>query len=424
MNALLVTVTAVAMTRADAWTSRLLGIPAGTLTFAAIVAGFALFVRFDRRPLRAPDGAWWTLLAFYASCFGVGVLFGDTTWAGEWARDNAYFFAVFAVLFHLASTPRAVERLAGTIAACGALVAAVNVAEFLVPSVVHLSHTAGRAAGLLRNANASACAVTLSWTAFVLHARWRPPRRFVALAAPALYLAGVAVTLSRGGFLLAALAVGATTAFARPSRALRAGVALAVAAVVAFGSITVHRVLSAGRTPTVQAVEKMAVFASGRIDDNYRLALARYYARRGAERPWTGWGFEATIRPSPANTDLYTFFGVKGPHNTPVAILAEFGVLPAVLWLAFLALAWARCARIADAGARRTVRVMILVALAQNAFAHDLPVWRPLAAVYALVAVVTARPMGAQPNGAPADTVGAAAPPGDAATPQPQETAT
>ncbi len=406
MNGLVVAIAAVAMTRADGWATRLTGVPMGTATFVGILAVLALVARFDRRPLRAPDALWWTLLAFQVSCFLVGGLFGETPYVAAWARDHAYAFVVFAALFHLAATPGAVASLAGAVAGAGAVVAAVNVAEFAAPSLIHLSHTAGRAAGLLRNANASACAVTLAWTAFVLHARWRPPRRLVALGAPALYLAGVVVTLSRGGLMLAALALAATLGVVRPPRRVRAGAVAALVVVALGGSLAVHRALSAGRTPTIQAIEKVAVFASGRVDDNYRLMLARYYARRFLERPLTGWGFDATIAPSPANTDLFTFFGVKGPHNTPVAILAEFGVLPALLWLAVLAVLWARLGRVADPPARRAARTMLLVAAAQNVFAHDLPVWRPLWAVYALLAVVSADAPRPQPDDPPADNRG------------------
>ena len=390
----------VAFTRADVWATGLTGLPAGTITVLIIVIAVVVALVYEKLPLAAPNAAFAVLVLFFSTAFLTGALFGQPDHAYSWCRDALYAFVTFTAVFCFSAFKDRYWKLLFVVVGCGILLSVINILEIAFPSAVQLSHSEGRAAGLLKNANTSAFVITSSFVALQLCQRRIP--RFGAWAVPiqVLLFAGVLATFSRAGMLMMTAAVLISIVIELKRRRFLRVLLYSVLAGSVLVTAAAKYFLGSSDLSVLYSVQKIATFVQGRIDDNYRFFLAKYYFLKFLEHPLTGYGFYATVFPSAANTDLVSVFGVKGPHNTPIAILAEFGVIPALFYALAYAVVLLRLTGVENAFDRKYLYLLWFLVLIHNAFAHDSHLSRP---TMVLLGILAAAPVLAKKSPQPGE---------------------
>ncbi len=191
----------------------------------------------------------------------------------------------------------------------------------------------GRARGAFGSPNILASVLALAFPA-ALYATFghRRGRRAPALMAAALILAGLALTLSRGGLLAAAVAMLVMLAWA-PLRRFAIVSATLLAALIPFAASPLGQVDQVN--VVVQRVESVRYQSSSRTDQRPRIYSET--PRMIADHLWTGVG--ASNYPEfaprygivePVSNDTFAH-----AHNIPLTIAAELGIpgLAALVWL-------------------------------------------------------------------------------------------
>lgn len=377
----------VAWTRGDAWASAALGLPFGTLVGTGSV--MVLIVLLALRPNLANRPTLPVLfpLLLFASCLITGTLSGWLPYLGAWLRDSLYALIFFYSVYLLVRGPEQFDRMVKVLVVAGLVAAGVNLAELALPGAVRLSHSVGRSAGLLKNANTSAFVLV---NTLVLMAMASSPGRskittvLLTIARVAVIL-GVLSTLSREGLLLLFITTAVLTVLeAKGGReAVVTPLALLCAAGIALAAS--RRMVASGDPTYLLPLAKINLFLHGSFDDNYRLYLASYYTDKFLARPLLGYGFASTLFPSPANGDLVSLYGILGPHNTFVALATEFGIVPLTIYLLFYICLARRVLSRPRSSVRAHALLLLLLLFLHNFFAHDLLVSRPAMVLLALV---------------------------------------
>jgi O-antigen ligase len=284
----------------------------------------------------------------------------------------------YAVAFAVARASLVTERrlrwLVGAVVLAGALASLYGVAQQLKFDPIWQVLDRGRIFSTLGQANALAAYLVLALPLAIaagLALGW--PRRVVAWVGAGLVATALALTLSRGGYLGAVVAVASLSAvLVRRSMVTRRrlGVAAAVLVVVAMAGVLPPVQASLGRV--VQRAGLTADVAEG--SNASHLDLWAVGVRIAAGYPLLGAGPEmyptlfATYRDSvlpPARARVMASFRPESPHDVPIAI-ADAAGLPALLaYLAIilgaLAAGWKRLR--ASSGAERLLLAAILAAV-------------------------------------------------------------
>jgi O-antigen ligase len=377
----------IALTRADAWLTLRTGLPFGTLLSLLIVAAALTVVLFSLRRLNAPNAASGLLFLFYTTAVLTSALAGNCSYGTAWLRDALGAFLTFGVVYCFVSDKNAFYATARVVVACGVALSLVNLAELLNPAQIQLSHSEGRAAGLLKNANVSAFVIVCC---FVVFQMCRPvaggAARWWTAPLQVLLMCGVLATFSRSGMLVLAGVVVVTAAIELRERRKPVALLVAAGAAAATALVAVRIVFDTSDVAVLHAIRKVSAFLSGEVDDNYRFFLVRYYFAKFLDQPLTGYGFYSTVYPSGANTDLRSIFGVLGPHNTPVGILVDFGLMAGAAYLLFLVGVSRGLRSIAENRPRAYLTLLFAVLCVYNVFIHNMYLSRPTMALFALVA--------------------------------------
>ncbi len=197
----------IAFTRADAWLTYRTGLPFGSLTAALMAAAFITVMLFSIRKLTAPNAAFGYLLLFYTTATLTGVFSGNWQYSTAWLRDALAALLTFGTVYCFVSDGNKIDRLTRVIVLCGVVVSLVNLVELFNPGQINLSHSEGRAAGLLKNANVSAFVIVCCFVVHQMSAvRANRRIRWQAVAVNVLMICGVLSTFSRSGMLTLAVA--------------------------------------------------------------------------------------------------------------------------------------------------------------------------------------------------------------------------
>jgi O-antigen ligase len=389
----------IAFTRADAWLSAATGLPFGLAASSLMLLSCLLVLTFTTVPLLAPTRPVYALLLFYLGAFLAGCLSGGSDQAFEWGRDASYACLVFGVVYSFSSNRTKVENAFLTVAGCGLLLSLVNLLELFFPGSIQLSHSEGRAAGLLRNANTSAFAVSCCYIIFMFVCRRlnRASRVFFYLG-QCVYILGVLATFSRQGLIVISICFVAANAITARNRTSFLAVCSILVLTAAAALLILRERLGTGSLSFLYSLDRITSFLQGNLDDNDRWYLAKFYLAKAMEHPLLGYGFNATTTVSTANHDLLSLFGVKGPHNTPIALWVEFGILPLLLYGFFFSLIYVNIKSIPDRIERRLLLLLFFMLLLHNCFAHDLPITRFVLALLALLALPPSVYSGRRPN--------------------------
>jgi hypothetical protein len=383
----------IAFTRADAWLTARTGLPFGSLTGALVAAAFLTVMLFSIRKLTAPNAAFGYLFLFYATATLTGVFSGNWQHSTAWLRDAMAAFLTFGTVYCFVSGEDMLRRLTHLIVLCGIVVSLVNLAELLNPGQINLSHSEGRSAGLLKNANVSAFVIVCC---FVVHqmSRYRRGRRnrirWRTVAVQVLMICGVMSTFSRSGMLTLAMATAGSIFIDVRNRRSPAELLTALGLTVAITVAVLRYMLDTTDIAVLYSLKRITTFLSGEVDDNYRFFLAKYYFTKFLEQPLTGFGFNATVSPSGANMDLQSVFGIKGPHNTFVGILTEFGLAAAAVYSLFLVSVLRGLRFIADTRLRAYLCLLFGIVCVYHIFIHNMYLSRPAMTLFALLALAAA----------------------------------
>ena len=262
-------------------------------------------------------------------------------------------WTIFALAFQLVvddGRPETVRRLLGLLAGAGAVVALVAVVRSggRAPELDAATNVAvGRAVGAFSDPNILATFLALALpAALALAISGRPAQRPLMLGGFAVIVAGLALSLSRGGMLAAAGALVILLAW-RPFRRAAAAVLILLVALTALNSNPL-----AGLQQVDTVLERLVSVqdAGGGVFDQ----RAEMYATTPtiiADHPLFGVGANqfSEVAPSYGIIDPATGFTFEHPHNVALTIAVELGVvgLAALLWAAavLMALLWRACVR-------------------------------------------------------------------------------
>ncbi|MBU8921684.1 MAG: O-antigen ligase family protein [Bacteroidales bacterium] len=332
-----------AFMRLDAWISSVFSLPFGKIMFLLSLSALASSFLFARsRPNRPtfPLLAWFIFILF---SFAIGGIEASGEGVFLWISDTAYAATFFLVIYFLVNSRERLEKIIYLIAFIGVVTTAINIAEFIDPAGLGLSHSSGRAAGLLKNANTSAFIVNLSMVASIYSLRvvqrgWKVP---LTVLLQVILFFGVFTTFSREGLLLYVL-IFISQFFLIRQRSRKMLVAVLACTILVFGLIRVVAYIRDGADSDVRySYRKISTLVNGDIDDNDRYDLLTYHLSRFAAKPLTGHGLYSALSYSIPRQGLSINEVPNGPHNTFVMILSETGIVPLVLYLVFLAaLGW------------------------------------------------------------------------------------
>lgn len=258
------------------------------------------------------------------------------------------FFALVLQLVVDSATPADIRRILWLLALSGATVAAVAVVSSggQAPQLSELGDTAtGRAVGSFTDPNILGTFLALALPgALVLGLTGPVGRRPVALAAAGLILAGLGLSLSRGGLLAAGGALLVLLAWP-PVRRLAL---LGTAVVVVLAALNANPLAGVQQVDTV--VERViTVRYAGQSQLDQRREIYRVTPRIIADHPVLGVGANqySLVAPHYGLIDPYTGFTFDHAHDIALTIGAELGLvgLVALAWLVVaLALAlWRAC---------------------------------------------------------------------------------
>ena len=329
---------AFAFMRLDAWISSIFSLPFGKIVFLLSLLSLAASVLFARSKLNRPTFpllAWFIFILF---SFAVGSIEASVEGVVLWISDTVYAATFFLVIYFLVNSRERLEKIIYLMAFIGVVTTAINIAEFINPAGLGLSHSSGRAAGLLKNANTSAFIVNLSMIASIYSLRvvrrgWKVP--LTVLLQVVLFF-GVFTTFSREGLLLYVM-IFSSQFFLIRQRSRKSLVVVLAGVILFFGLIRVVGFIRTGAADDVRySYRKISTLVNGDIDDNDRYDLLTYHLGRFAAKPLTGHGLYSALSYSIPRQGLSTNEVPNGPHNTFVMILSETGMIPLVLYLVFL----------------------------------------------------------------------------------------
>ncbi len=327
-----------AFLRLDAWISAAASVPFGKVLFLFTATAMAAVVLLTGTRLNRPTVPACLFVLFLVTYFVFGIAEATGVGAVLWLEDSIYAVTYFAVVYLLVNRWDRLEKVISLIVLSGLIVSVVNIVEFFYPSLLGMSHSFGRSAGLLKNANVSAFIVNLAMIAS-LYWLWTAKGKRMALAMIAtqiLFFFGVFTTFSREGMLLFVLIfLGQFVCFKHSFR--RALVVIVAGAIIALGVVQIAGFIMTDAESDVRfSFQKLTMMVEGRIDDNDRLWLLDFHLKRFLQRPLTGHGLYSALLYSVPSTDVSRSGVPNGPHNTFALILSEAGIVPAVMYLAVL----------------------------------------------------------------------------------------
>lgn len=273
-------------------------------------------------------------------------------------------FAAVGALVAARGDVRTVRWVLGLLAAAGAVSAAVAIVQGGGQlGELQGDIATGRAAGAFSDPNVFAGLLALALPgALVLAAEKRgaAPARAMSLLAATLVVAGLAMTLSRGGMLAATAGAGVLLLLPR-IRVVALGSALVLAALVVFGANP-----TAGVRQVDTVFERVvSIRSASESATDQRAALYRVTPQIFGDHPLAGVGANhfSEIAPRYGLIDPTTGFTFDHPHNVLLTIAVELGVL-GLLALLWLTVALARTLWRACRGPERALAVAVTAALA------------------------------------------------------------
>ena len=387
-----------AFLRLDAWISSLLSVPFGKLLFAfALLMIFAALtltsMKFNR--VSKPVALYTAFLVVY---FLIGAVNADGRSMRLWFFDTIYAFTFFFALYIFINSYRRLERVIYLLMFLGVVTSAMNVYEFFHPYSLALSHSMGRSAGLLKNANTSAFVVNVSFIAsfYVLRTVSSMRRGLMIVLLQALYFLGVFTTFSREGLMVFS-AVFVIQLLSLSKR--KVAVSIAVLLVIFIGvAASVHYIENGAAKDVQMSFTKISSLVQGQVDDNDRLFLLFYHLKRFSLHPLTGNGLYSALSysvplPGKPGTEV-----PNGPHNTFVFIMSEAGIFPFLLYSAFLIMVGLRLRsgpdiELLDGGYRRaeamrsTLLILFFALFIHNFFSHMMTLSRYSMTLLALMSL-------------------------------------
>jgi len=322
-----------AFLRLDAWFSGVFSLPFGKLLFIFAISSIFATVLFSRYRLNRLSLPIILYLLFIVTYFAFGTINSTSEGLVLWVEDTVYALGYLLAIYLLVSERDKLKKVIWLIYVIGLFSSLMNIYEFLHPYSFALSHSTGRAAGLLKNANTSAFIVNISFIASVFLLRRSKSVKFsiLFLISQALLFVGVFVTFSREGLIIFAMSFIAQFFTLRGKKIL---LALALVVLIACTTIiSAHYVTSSAGVDVQRSFLKISSFLSGQIDDNDRLFLLKYHIQRFVANPLTGNGlYSALIYSVPRDGNIGN--GVpNGPHNTLALILSEAGIFPGIIYV-------------------------------------------------------------------------------------------
>lgn len=290
----------------------------------------------------------------------------------SWLRNILYGLNAFLMLLMVVRDRKQLDTLIVALTWTGVVLAGINIVEFFDRSLVNLSSTASRSAGLLLNANPSAAAIVACTLISYLK-----PQRYMFPARIIMFL-GMYTTFSRAGiamfFLLVfynEVLVGKFTAW----RALVSGALISALVVLAlYGRVMVEW---SSNKIVVQSYDRILAMAQGRFDDNstqQRQRVIPIQLARFAERPLLGWGGGAAL-------------GEDSPHNQIVALMVDHGLVGLLLFIAHMGIAFWRIWRMPPSNERSYLLSLYASQLFTLPFTHNMFTWRFYIQIFAFLCV-------------------------------------
>ncbi len=329
-----------AFLRLDAWFSGIFSLPFGKLLFVFAVSSILATILFGRYRLNRLDLPLILYLFFIVTYFAFGTINATSEGVVFWAQDTIYALGYLLAIYLLLNKRDKLKKAIWVIYVIGLFSSLMNIYEFLHPYSFALSHSTGRAAGLLKNANTSAFIVNISFIASVFLLRTSRNMKFSIIfpLSQALLFAGVFVTFSREGLILFAMLFIAQFFTLRGRKVLLALALVVLIACTTF--ISTQYVTTSAGVDVQRSFLKISSLISGQIDDNDRLFLLKYHIQRFVANPLTGNGlYSALIYSVPRDGNIGN--GVpNGPHNTLALILSEAGIFPGIIYVFWLIFAF------------------------------------------------------------------------------------
>jgi len=327
-----------AFLRLDAWFSGVFSLPFGKLLFLFAVTSILATILFGRHRLNRLSLPLVLYLFFIVAYFAFGAINSTSEGLVFWVEDTVYALGYLLAIYLLLNGRDKLKKAIWLIYVIGLFSSLMNIYEFLHPYSFALSHSTGRAAGLLKNANTSAFIVNISFIASVFLVRTSKSVKFsiLFLISQALLFAGVFVTFSREGLIIFAMSFIAQF-FALRGRKIFLALAL-VMLIACTTFISARYVTSSAGIDVQRSFLKISSFLSGQIDDNDRLFLLKYHIQRFVANPLTGNGLYSALIYSVPRDGIIGNGVPNGPHNTLALILSEAGIFPAIVyafWLIF-----------------------------------------------------------------------------------------
>jgi O-antigen ligase len=386
-------------------------VPSAALPFAALIVVIAFFTPERRRPF-LPRAAEAAVVAFAA--YGVW-LAASATWAQDpgltlraaWAY--AKLMVMVVAVLALVRTPHRLAIALWAIIGAAGILAAMTVAQhfdsgltffgFAQPPVGELTSTGEvtRAVGPIGSANAYAQMLVVAIPLAVARFRCesRLALRLAAAVAIVVSIIAIALTYSRGGFVSLAVVIALCIARFRPAVAV-----LALAMVVIIVGLGVASGSYGSRLGTLRHAFPWTA-ASDTADPSLvgRAAFLRAGLHIWREHPLGGVGYANF----PLSYDEYNrHVGTDptlgdSPHDTPLEVLSETGVVGLALWLLLFAAAFTSLWR-ARANAGHTadfLAISLAGYLATSLFiggAYVMLAWLLLALCFAVRAALVPQP--------------------------------
>jgi len=325
-----------ALLRLDAWMSSRSSLPFGKVLFLFTTFSIVSLALFTSYRLNRFSRVFLMYLAFLVVYLAFGLIGSSGEAPKLWIADTLYALSYLAAIYLIVDERGKLEDVLGFIVLLGAFTSMVNIYEFMHPYTFVLSHSTGRAAGLLKNANTSAFIVNVSFIAsiYILRTAESGKRVLLTMLLQGLMFLGVFVTFSREGLLVFALAFLVQLFTTGKKRA--AVIFFLVLLLAASSALTVKYITSSSVVDVQRSFAKISSFLSGEIDDNDRLYLLRYHMDRFLRHPLTGNGLYSALIYSVPEAGRVGNDVPNGPHNMFALILSEAGVFPAAVYLVFL----------------------------------------------------------------------------------------
>ncbi|MBN2070006.1 MAG: O-antigen ligase family protein [Candidatus Krumholzibacteriota bacterium] len=327
-----------AFLRLDAWMSTYVSLPFGKIIFLLSFLSIAVTFLLTGERLNSPGAPVVFFVIFLVTGFLTGMIEASRQGIVLWLEDTLYAASYFFIVYLAVNSWGRLEKIIFLVMVTGIIASLLNFAEFFDPAGIAFSHSSGRAAGFLKNANTSAFVINLAMITSIyfletVRQRWKA---ISIVLAQTIFFFGVFTTFSREGLMLATLIF--TSQFAVIRRRGRRGLILIVAGViVTAGLIRAIDFISTGAAGDVRySFQKISSLAQGDFDDNDRFDLLKFHLNRFRQKPLTGHGLYSALTYSIQEEGLAASDVPNGPHNTFVMILSEAGFIPLLAYLALI----------------------------------------------------------------------------------------